>query len=447
MAKDPYTVEQLIRLVKASGEDSNVDAKAPMAWDEGVASAELSKDIAAFANSRDGGTLVIGKSELDDGQFDYVGLTAEQAKSFDPTRVANWLESRFKPPISIRCHIVEYESKRYAVIDVSEFSDIPILCVRNFDSPTERGKQIIKERTLYVRNSKAESAPLGSPDELRELIGMATGKNADRMFATFQAMLKGKALFAPPSDEEQFASYLTTVKSAVEGEIKDQLANGGWCMSFHPSSFRPKRFPDDAQLESLVAKHAVRVQDEFPANRNGTVGFNWGIGNSHYGESWGFSRAGAFVWCEPFRENYYDYKPKWQPTTGERYPDIPAGQFINFKQNLFKLVDFFAFLSRIVSEFDPEESITYHLTAGPLSKRRLITSGDELLFRNQFAQEARENLFDLKATIAIQEFHAAWKDDCALAAKRFFDLFPGERIGVRGLRLWVDKYLARDFGD
>lgn len=447
MAKDPYSIEELLRLVKSSGENSNVDAKAAMAWDEGnEASAELARDMAAFANSRDGGAIVIGKSQKDGG-FEYGGVTAEQAASFDTTRVANWVNSRFNPPVNLTCHTVELDGKPFVVIVIAEFGDIPALCVKNFDSQSNKGKLVLRSGALYVRTLNAESAQLGTPDQLRELIGMATGKRADEMFATFQAILKGKPLVAPPSDEEQFAAELATVKSAVEGEIKDGLDAGGCCMSFHPSNFRPGRFPDDVQLESIVAKYAVRIQDEFPANRNGTVGFNWGIGNSFYGESWGFSRTGVFVWCEPFRENSYDYTPKWQPISGDRYPDIPAGQFITFKNNLFKLVDFFAFLSRVIAVFDPAESISYRLWAGSLLNRRLVTSGRELLFRYQFAQVAREGYFDFAKTIDIQEFHATWKDECALVAKRFFDLFPGERIGIDGLRQWVDKYLSRDFGD
>ena len=99
MAKDPYSIEELLRLVKSSGENSNVDAKAPMGWDEGDESARLAKDRAAFANSRDGGAIVIGKSE-NNGQFEYVGVSAEQAATFDTTRVANWSNSRFNPPIN-----------------------------------------------------------------------------------------------------------------------------------------------------------------------------------------------------------------------------------------------------------------------------------------------------------------------------------------------------------
>ena len=37
----------------------------------------------AFANSRDGGVIVIGKAEKDDNQFELTGVTPEQAATFE----------------------------------------------------------------------------------------------------------------------------------------------------------------------------------------------------------------------------------------------------------------------------------------------------------------------------------------------------------------------------
>jgi hypothetical protein len=53
----------LTRLIEATGESANIDAKGPMEWDGGEASAGLMKDILALANSRDGGVIVVGKDE------------------------------------------------------------------------------------------------------------------------------------------------------------------------------------------------------------------------------------------------------------------------------------------------------------------------------------------------------------------------------------------------
>src|SRR5688572_761700 len=79
------TVEDFARWIDLSGENDFIDAKQHFAWDGSDASASLAKDIAAFANSRDGGVLVIGKAEMPDGSYALQGVTPEQAASFDTT--------------------------------------------------------------------------------------------------------------------------------------------------------------------------------------------------------------------------------------------------------------------------------------------------------------------------------------------------------------------------
>jgi hypothetical protein len=73
----PYTPTELVRFIEAAAESSNIDAKGPMEWDNGEASAGLTKDILAFANSRDGGVIVIGKDAP--GTLVLTGLTTSQA--------------------------------------------------------------------------------------------------------------------------------------------------------------------------------------------------------------------------------------------------------------------------------------------------------------------------------------------------------------------------------
>lgn len=446
MAKDPYSVEELLKLVKASGESSNVDAKAPMTWDEGEASAELAKDIAAFANSRDGGAIVIGKSQKNGG-VECVGVTPEQAESFDTTRVANWVNSRFNPPVNLICHTVELDGKQFVVIVITEFGDIPALCVKGFDSQSTKNKQALRSGAIYVRTPNAESAQLGTPDQLRELIGMATRKRADEMLTTFHAMLQGKPLVASPDDRDQFDKHFAAVRDSVEAPVADTMSEGGWSLSFHPSSFRPDRFPDTDQLESIISKHAVRLRDEFPPSRKGTTPLNWGIGNSFYGESWGFSRAGLFLFCEPFDENRYAFQSPWRRLGDMRSEtQFLEGEWINFQPHLFKIIEFFTFMDRMVPLFDPAESISIQLSAGPLSGRRLISTNPSIWLEPDEGDVARENRFVWEHSAPIQDFQASWKDDYAAALKRFFELFPGHRINLETLRSWVDRFQNRDFG-
>src|SRR5262249_44206990 len=77
-----HSSEDLTRFIEAAGESANIDAKGPMEWDGGEASAGLTKDILALANSRDGGVIVVRKDEPEDGKFVLTGLTEPQASSW-----------------------------------------------------------------------------------------------------------------------------------------------------------------------------------------------------------------------------------------------------------------------------------------------------------------------------------------------------------------------------
>src|SRR5438874_874897 len=118
--------DELVRFIEAAGENANIDAKGPMQWDGGAASAGLTKDIIALANSRDGGVLVIGKEELQPGKFVATGLSAAQVSSFDTTKVATWVNNHCSPFVKLVCYRQEHQSREFVVVTVSEFHDVPV---------------------------------------------------------------------------------------------------------------------------------------------------------------------------------------------------------------------------------------------------------------------------------------------------------------------------------
>ena len=127
---------ELVRYITYSGESDSIDAKGPTcSGDGGVESAKLAKDIAAFANSRDGGVIVVGKEEPSPGQFVLTGLTQQQADSFDTTKVAAWINNRFSPPIRLVCHRQQHNGLIFIVITVAEFNDVPVMCIKSYQDP------------------------------------------------------------------------------------------------------------------------------------------------------------------------------------------------------------------------------------------------------------------------------------------------------------------------
>ena len=114
------STNELVQFIAYTGESDNIDAKCGMKWDGAETSAGLAKDIAAFANSRDGGIVVIGKEEISSGKFVWNGVTEEQAKSFETTKVGDWINRYFSPPIRLVCYRQEYDGKTFVVITVAE---------------------------------------------------------------------------------------------------------------------------------------------------------------------------------------------------------------------------------------------------------------------------------------------------------------------------------------
>ena len=130
-------------------------------------SAKFAKDIAAFANSRDGGVIVVGKEEPSPGQFVLKGLTPQQADSFDSTKVAAWINNRFSPPIRLVCHRQEHDGRAFIVITVAEFDDVPVMCIKSYQDPQNA-------KTILLRSGRF-TCGLPTPNELH----LAASRNCE----------------------------------------------------------------------------------------------------------------------------------------------------------------------------------------------------------------------------------------------------------------------------
>jgi predicted HTH transcriptional regulator len=83
----------LLRIIERNFESKGLDYKGPMAWDtaDRASCCALVKDVMAMANT-DGGYLVVGVVETDCG-FSPVGLSNDQAKSFESTRLCQFIQN------------------------------------------------------------------------------------------------------------------------------------------------------------------------------------------------------------------------------------------------------------------------------------------------------------------------------------------------------------------
>lgn len=444
VASSGFTSSEIERFIEAVGESDSIDAKGPMLWDGHVESAGLAKDIAAFANSRDGGVVVLGKSEVESGKFNLVGLTNEQASSFETTNVANWINSRFGPPIRLVCHRHEYRGLTFVVITVSEFEDIPHICTRSFQDPENPKKHLLREGCLYVRGPNSESAPISGVEQLRTLVGLATAKRGQEMLSHFESMLKGRSLIPAPNDEELFQKERERIQEGLTPKFQQAVSDGAWVLDVHPGSYDAERWPDSQRLEEIIRRRAIRLREEFPPHYRGTHMREWGICNDMYGDLWTLACSGQFLYVREFWENRQTYKCGWRNADGNpSEPDIEPGGWINFKPSMVSIVEMLMFAARFVEEYPTGESIHVVLRATNLSNRKLATTDFNINLSH--AEQCRARVFKMSKHIQVEEFRAEWEKIAAQTMKRFVDLFPGPQVSIETMLDWIRKFKNRQF--
>lgn len=443
MAANLYSSDELTRFIEAAGESANIDAKGPMTWDGGEASAGLTKDILALANSRDGGVIVVGKDEPEHGKFVLTGLLEPQAATFETTRVATWVNNHCSPPVSLVCHRQEHQSRLFVVVAVSEFHDVPVICTKDFILPGKPQKFLLRKGAVYVRTANAESAPLSSVEEMRQLIGLATTKRADQMLAMFQAMTKGRPLLAEKPHEELIEAEREEVRAALDSEFKGQVSQGAWTFLCHPVRHLPNRWEKTDTLKKVIERSVVQVRQEFPPISYGTHVREWGICNRHYEDAFGLTRSGLFMSVRPFRENTVAFKSPWQPIIGQPKPDIGPGQWLDFKLNLALVIEFFMFMSRFAENFEVGEELVYDVAAGPLTGRRLASMDANINLDP--TEPCRAGTFRRNKVVTVEGLRASWEEQCVKVLHGFFELFSGPSISTETLLKWIEKFKERKF--
>jgi Putative DNA-binding domain len=435
------TNEELARWVRTSGESDFVDAKGPMTWDGADASASLAKDIAAFANSRDGGVIVIGRSEANDGSFSYDGLSPDEAASFDTTKVGQWVNSRFAPPIRLACHQVEVGEGRFVVITVQEFDDVPSLCIKSFQDTRHSKDLPLREGTIDVRNQNAESKPMKTVDELRGIIGLATRKKGDELLAHFNAMLKGRSLANLTPTPDPFEQEIEQVQS----DLKLNEERGGWWMSFRPTQHAGDRWSTPEELETLIVKHSVHIYEVFPGHQRAPFPLGWGIANDLYGETWALTKSGLFCCLKEFDENSLTAERTGYRGGDEAQRPIPPGEWVECTWAIRTVVDFFMFQSRFVDEYGPGEGVHVSFKVGPLVGRKLVALNPDIVLGYGAPEPCRAPFFTYERTTEAESLRTNWEQACAEVLKRFVGLFPNHRISQETLLKWVKKYKTRGF--
>lgn len=169
MEKAPeHEPRDMRELIYRGVESEELDYKAAMSWTamSRAARAKIVRHCLALANTK-GGYIVIGVGEDASGHPSvYQGLTPEETHSFDPSTVGPFVNRYVEPPIDLTVERPLVDGKRYAVLVVRPFRNLPHVCTASIENELQTGM-------FYIRTSDASSRPAFRAVEMHALIQRA----------------------------------------------------------------------------------------------------------------------------------------------------------------------------------------------------------------------------------------------------------------------------------
>ena len=299
----PHQTMDYKRLIER-GEHKNTEFKASCLWD-GDERPRLTKAIAAMANTQDGGIVLIGiDDDRSSGMPVVKGLTPEQLVSFDPTKVAEYVNQQFEPGIRLRLEKPQIGGHAIVAIIVDEFNEQPHICIKQGVS---QGKSCFKPGELLVRTVESQSKVAG-PQELRELLGRAITKKSEQLLEQMRRIVTGAPVQASPSWESNFASELFDWKK-TEADFQIQSGNAAsWTSFVVPTSSTPLEVRTHQKLRETIQKVKVSLRgwDFVPADDSVEIQNNSNCISAHvkYGpERWELFRRLIFGDIRPHFED------------------------------------------------------------------------------------------------------------------------------------------------
>jgi predicted HTH transcriptional regulator len=201
------TDDQFAELLQLKHEVSGVEFKPPGQRTDAMLFHTVARGLMGMANRRNGGRLVIGVREAS-GKFELLGLTSEQTESWHYDHVADKLAPLADPPVAFDIEPHEYQGRQYLLIEVAEFEDAPVICLKDFPRSLKLGeKAILRKGAVYVRpRRKPETSEIATQADMRELLDLATEKRLRSLMGTVARV--GARLQGAPSPDEAYTDEL-----------------------------------------------------------------------------------------------------------------------------------------------------------------------------------------------------------------------------------------------
>ena len=248
------TEEQFRDWLTRNHEQFGIEFKgpAPLQKDKGVFGKILGAAM-RMANRRDGGVIVIGVDE-DRVTHAYLptGLSDVDLVTWDYDELAEQFARYTEPTIMFDLEIFPYEGKKFIVLYIQEFDDMPIICRKDYTDSS--GATILKEGSIYCRSrGKPQVTEKITYQDMRTLLQLATEKSVRRFVESGISISPSTTL---PQDRELFAAQ----NADWTGGLLDKIRSRGyWQVTVRPTTFTATRISNYSSLYDLLRNAQVHL--------------------------------------------------------------------------------------------------------------------------------------------------------------------------------------------
>jgi len=419
-------------LLEAKNETPNLDYKEILIWDKDHRDERLEviKDILAMANTQDGGKIIFG---VKDGDFEFVGLSDEAYGFFDTTPVNQFLHNYADPAFT--CSVVKKEigSKKVVVIDVPEFSEVPIVCKQSANSSSNT--EILKKGAVYIRTKDCSSEPISTADEMRSILAIGLTRKSDELLGLIQKLMTGEPLKETVEVQQLYEEEISVARDFFDSNLTSDV--GFWELITYPTTYNPDLIQNPVEAGDIVEQSVVRLRGwDLPhVDRHGNVS-NFNEGKQSFTvsdrvqaqEAWRMYKSGLFVWKDYFKEDLRGFEQEGK-------------NVLFFVSAINSLTEIMLFLKRIYTEKLEVEAIHVELMLSGC-KGRVLGEGHPglLLHRGYISNE--ENIH-VKRDIKTVDLMASFESVAREFIKEIFMIFNWDNPVESMLEGWQKKLLER----
>jgi len=439
MANEPPPTNELTAILLRGRESKDFDYKAASAWDEKdkASCCALVKDILAMANTL-GGFIVIGVSETPTG-LSFDGVSADQADSFDTSRLNRFTQRYADPPINALLRKLGYDGKTFILIEVPPFSNTPHICRKDLPG-------VLSAPTLYVRTDNNESAPVSSPADFQAVIEHAVRNRGDALLASFRSILTSGTVPRELSAMEQFTAQRLEAQARFEdlNPLKDEEPMLGYFEAW----FTPERFDGSRFTLDTLRAAAERAQvtytgwpflyfDTEQMRRTYVIQDGWetfiqdrDFGGFYMMDFWRLQQSGLFYYRTLLRPSAIQSGSSAAPAADVKFLAVYIAQAIDCLTRLYDGL------------FEDTEYISINLRILNTDGRRLVNSGpDSMPLWADYVCRIPEILVEHRFPIA--EWRAAVIEHAVAIANEVYLRFNWTRPNLNAARGAIERTFAR----